>query len=456
MVDEDPNLSVVRNGITSWLEGKGYDLLLVYLLGHGKEGSPGEAYFCLNHKENISPEELGDYILPKEGCRVVFFCDISYARAFVEKLHLKDSWIGVASTNHHKNWFKSKKGILPLFSKLFFSEISLSNSSFGQVYVEAAENDVCINYHIYNWYQDPCILRSNPFGGFKELNFKEIKEELNFHIGGLRASGEDAYLIKTAQAWEEEDNIKVEITVKESAMILPPQTEFITTNMDLISVAFVQDTECPSCWRYVKDKDQTYSMVIINVQQSEEDAPGGNLDRRQIFIAREYQGGEPDIYEKDDEYREAWPIIANNIAQLYTFHTGTDTDWSYFFAHAGHQYDMRANDLKACLFIKLSLTDPNGKIIMDQAGNPVQNPFCNLLWQCPQDGHYYLKAEPASEYPAEGISYMLFLEEYSQVALSFAGFGRSAILGRVVDSNQQGMNGLEVNLVSSGQIMRKT
>lgn len=49
-----------------------------------------------------------------------------------------------------------------------------------------------------------------------------------------------------------------------------------------------------------------------------------------------------------------------------------------------------------------------------------------------------------------------YVKEDIQATLPEAIFGRAALFGRVVGSNQIGVNGLRVNLVSSGRIVGNT
>lgn len=148
-----------------------------------------------------------------------------------------------------------------------------------------------------------------------------------------------------------------------------------------------------------------------------------------------------DIYEEDDHPWQSWPIVVNTTShQLHTFHNINDVDWVYFYGHAGNEYEIKAYPCDT--FINLSLTDPNGKILTSETGNPIQT-ICYLPWLCKKDDYYCLKIEPSLELP-EGGEYYLTIE-YEQAA------SPASVLGRVVNTKGEGLNGLRVNFISSGK-----
>lgn len=233
-------------------------------------------------------------------------------------------------------------------------------------------------------------------------------------------------------------------------------------NGDSTLVTLSQNTEDRPRGSFIQDTGQCNSEVFAYDRQSGESSQSGATRRGRRFIARESQEITEDIYEQrgDNQPESAWPIVVNNPGQEHTFHTYTDIDWVYFFGHEGYEYDMKAYVIEECNlaecdlfecnpFITLSLADPNGEILTN-GELPIQDLYCYLHWECPKDGYYFLKIELTSKYPGGETIYTLSVEDDHKATLT--GYTR----GRVINSKGEGVNGVRVNIVSSGEIIEET
>jgi hypothetical protein len=100
----------------------------------------------------------------------------------------------------------------------------------------------------------------------------------------------------------------------------------------------------------------------------------------------------PDVYEPDDTYSQAKPIVLNNVAaQRHSFHDAGDQDWVMFYALSGETYTIEASHLASSCDAVLELYDTDGASRLASRDNGISGEDEVLDWLCPADGVYYLK-----------------------------------------------------------------
>jgi len=443
-------LKTITEDIPSWLLGKDYNLLLIYLIGQGGLDIDKKAYFSLNQYERLYAQDIIKYINP--NCRVVFLYDAPFGQEFMKEfmeefsLDPKPGWVGITDPCIDPNY--------PLFFSKFFSSI-LASRSIGDAFFDA--------YHFSSISGPPSSYLYTL--DFNRDNFRTIREELGFFLGRPtarireradsslekptakireragssleRTLDKDYRLIQEAQAIEEESLITVMVKIKESVEIDPPLAVFRASAGKSTTLQILTQ-EAPSLWScsLMQVEDHPYFEVSIMVRQIDSET----VDAETFFIIHPPSDLHHDIYEPDNIIEEAKPVVVNNPVQNHTFHGPADVDWVYFFGHAGHGYEINAQDISGCAyFIGLSLCDLNGVVLE-------QYPYSTPFWWCYQDGYYCLKVEPVSEYPDEGISYNLSIRDIQDIQAAIP----TGVIGRVIDSNGDGVNGIIIRFVLPG------
>jgi len=431
--DRGPTFRTITQDIPSWVRGKDYRLLLIYLTGQGGLDNGEKAYFSLNQDPNqkLYPRHITEHIDP--NCHVVFLYDAPFGQEFMKEfmdefyLNPKPGWVGITDPCIDPNY--------PLFFSKFFSSI-LASRSIGNAFLDAYKFANCLNKppsSSYLYTRD-----------FDPSNFQTIREMLGLSLGRPTANN-DSRLIQEVQATEEESLITVKLKIKESVKIDPPLAVFLTpTGGGSAYKILTQVTQdAPSLWScsLPQVKDHPYFEVSISARQIDPEMT--DAETCPIIPTRVVEP-QPDTYEQDNTLGEAKQISINTV-QEHTFHSLTDIDWVYFFGYKGHSYEIDAQDTSGCaLFIQLSLSDPNERAICDPNGKAIPNGsgYGSLSFKCLRDSYYYLKLERASD-PNEGeINYNLLVKDSQAVQLA-------AIIGRVVNQDGEGVNGVRIQFFPS-------
>ena len=163
-----------------------------------------------------------------------------------------------------------------------------------------------------------------------------------------------------------------------------------------------------------------------------------------------------DGYEPDDTPEEAKRVLISTSGskvspQKHSFHSPTDIDWVFFYGHDGQRYTMMATDDSGeTINVRLSLQDTNNPDNPNNSNNsndsnnsnnsnntwvPIQSSG-SLSFNCIKDSYYYLKIEQPSNHGGDpNYNLKVSVEQAAEYA---------AILGRVVNRNGEGVNGIRV------------
>lgn len=101
-----------------------------------------------------------------------------------------------------------------------------------------------------------------------------------------------------------------------------------------------------------------------------------------------------DLYEYDDFYTDATPILTNKECQRHNLNTSTNPDWIKFDAIQGYEYTIETSNLTFNTDTKIILYESDGITFIAFDDNSGSGFASQIIWDCLATRTYLLKIEP--------------------------------------------------------------
>jgi hypothetical protein len=100
---------------------------------------------------------------------------------------------------------------------------------------------------------------------------------------------------------------------------------------------------------------------------------------------------EPDSHEPDDSVNQATLLTTDGMFLRHNSHAQADEDWVRFFAAAGEELVIRAENLGVRSDLVITLFDTDGNQILVAQDGPLAYQSEEIFWLVPADGTYFLR-----------------------------------------------------------------
>ncbi|QTA78801.1 Peptidase C13 domain-containing protein, NHL repeat-containing [Desulfonema limicola] len=400
------SLNLIKDEINSMNSENTKDLL-IYLTGHGQK-----EVFEINSNDFLSAQNIDsvlDNFQERVNGHVIFICDIDYSGSFLpvmtppkEKLRIL-----ISGTSEDQTLPFLYKGNIS-FSGFFWKNI-LNGMNLRKAFIDAKSATELI-FRTEGDLSPQLDDTGNGIGNER----KDGQISSDYKIGvGIRLADNipqivsaDTEITEGSSALIWADKVNAVNTVKNLwALIMPPtKTAELGEQGHLPSNVALSLNE-NGRYEAVYDNFNVFGTYYISVYA--EDETGNISISKKVSV---FQPAGKDIYEPDNTVNQAGYIIINHDAeQQRNFHDSDDEDWIKFYGISGNIYEIiTKNSGEYC---NNTIEIFNNKGIGLKKGNSEfkdsSGIINNLVWQCDQDGIYFVNISPNTEYQNNTNAYSI-------------------------------------------------